>query len=226
MGVIGGIGPQATMDFEARVHRIAQQLIPPRGNMGYPPMVVHYCRHAPLLVDEQFMPRFPITPDPRLLEAAKRLGQLADFLVITSNTAHLFQPQIEEASGRKVLSMIEATIAEIRRRGWRNVGVLGFGEPFVYTKPLAEVGIQTEIIDGELRSSLDRQIFPVMEGTNDANSSRIAHAAVNELRSRGVEGVILGCTEIPFLVAGHENESDLIDPLQHLAEAAVRFAMA
>src|SRR5262245_30993925 len=37
IGVLGGLGPQATMDFEARVHRVAQRLIPPDKNCGYPP---------------------------------------------------------------------------------------------------------------------------------------------------------------------------------------------
>ena len=40
-GVLGGLGPQATMDFEARIHRISQQLIPRQANTGYPPMVVY-----------------------------------------------------------------------------------------------------------------------------------------------------------------------------------------
>lgn len=51
IGVLGGLGPQATMDFEQRVHRIAQELIPPHGNSGYPPMVVYYCRHPPVLLN-------------------------------------------------------------------------------------------------------------------------------------------------------------------------------
>jgi hypothetical protein len=74
IGVLGGFGPQATMDFEARVHRVAQRLIPPRWNAGYPPMVVYYCRHAPFIVTDEGVPRLPLRPDPRLLEAAKLLG--------------------------------------------------------------------------------------------------------------------------------------------------------
>lgn len=42
IGVLGGLGPQATMEFEVRVHRAAQRLIPQDGNQGYPPMVVYY----------------------------------------------------------------------------------------------------------------------------------------------------------------------------------------
>src|SRR5947209_5112928 len=89
IGVLGGLGPQATMDFEARLHRAAQRLIPPHHNSGYPPMVVYYYRHAPVLLTEGGKPVTPYRPDPRLLEAAKRLGSLSDFLVITSNGTHL-----------------------------------------------------------------------------------------------------------------------------------------
>ena len=37
IGVLGGIGPQATMDFEQRVHAVSQALIPQYANTGYPP---------------------------------------------------------------------------------------------------------------------------------------------------------------------------------------------
>src|SRR5215203_4763198 len=95
IGVLGGIGPQATMEFEARVHQIAQRLIPSQQNGGYPPMVVYYHRHPPILVNDDMMPKLPIQPDPRLLEAAKIVGAAADFIVITSNGAHLLQTEVE-----------------------------------------------------------------------------------------------------------------------------------
>jgi hypothetical protein len=41
------------MDFEAHVHRVAQRLIPPHGNGGYPPIVVYYYRHPPRDTAEQ-----------------------------------------------------------------------------------------------------------------------------------------------------------------------------
>jgi aspartate racemase len=140
IGVLGGLGPQATMDFEARVHRVAQRLLPSNFNGGYPPLVVYYCRHAPFLLTDQGTPQLPLQPDPRLLEAARRLGGLADFLVIPSNGAHLVQAEIEQAAGRKVLSMVEATLEEVRRRQWKRVGVLGLGDPVVYTRPLGGSG--------------------------------------------------------------------------------------
>jgi aspartate racemase len=225
IGVLGGFGPQATMDFEARVHRVAQRLIPPRWNAGYPPMVVYYCRHAPFIVTDEGVPQLPLRPDPRLLEAAKLLGGLADFLVIPSNGPHLLQPEIERAARCKVLNMVEATVEDARRRRWKRVGVLALGDPLIYTRPLEHLGIACETADAGRQRALDRAIFRVMEGRENSESAAVARDAAASLKARGVEGVVLGCTEIPLLLGESADAADLINPAQLLAEAAVRAAM-
>ena len=65
-----------------------------------------------------------------------------------------------------------------------------------------------------------------MEGRNDAESTAIAREAVTVLRARGVDGIILGCTEIPLLLPNDLDAPDLINPAQQLAEAAVKHALA
>lgn len=225
IGVLGGIGPQATMDFEQRLHQAAQRLIPQRGNSGYPPLVVYYHRRPPVLVDEAGQSILPLVPDPQLLDGACKLGQIADFLVITSNGAHMLQAAIEEAAGRPVLSMIKTTVAEVRQRRWRHVGVLSLFGPHVYNQPLDEAGIRWESISSELQAPLDRAIMQVMDGSNDAESTAAARQEVTALRSQGVQGIILGCTEIPLLLEADLGDVDLINPGALLAEAAVRHAI-
>ena len=225
VGVLGGLGPQATMDFEARVHAVSQRLIPQRGNGGYPPMVVYYHRHTPVLLNDDGSPVLPIQPDPRLFEAARRVGALADFLVITANGPHMLRDAIEQAAGRPVLSMIDVTLDEVRRRGFRTLGVLGLGEPMVYLAPLGQLGLACETIDGDLRDRLDRAIVGLMEGRTGPESSAVAREAVDTLRGRGVDAVILGCTEIPLLLGEAADAPDLINPAQLLAEATVRHAI-
>jgi aspartate racemase len=225
IGVLGGIGPQATMDFEQRLHQAAQRLIPRRGNSGYPPLIVYYHRRPPVLVDEAGRSILPLVPDPQLLDGARKLGQLADFLVITSNGAHLLQAAIEAAAGCPVLSMLEATVAEVVCRGWHTVGVLSLFGPHVYNQPLDEAGIRWVSIDSELQTPLDHAIMQVMDGSNDAESTVHARRAVAALRNRSVDGIILGCTEIPILLQADLGDADLLNPGALLAEAAVRHAM-
>ena len=65
------------MDFEARVHAVSQRLIPQHLNQGYPPMVTVYVRHPPVLFEPDGRPRLPLRIEPRLLDAAARLGKCA-----------------------------------------------------------------------------------------------------------------------------------------------------
>ena len=64
-----------------------------------------------------------------------------------------------------------------------------------------------------------------MEGRDDAGSAAAARRAVAALRARGVDGVILACTELPLILRGAAEAEDLINPGQLLAETAVKLSL-
>jgi aspartate racemase len=227
IGILGGLGPQATTDFIDRIHRVSQKLIPPKTNSGYPPLLVYYFRHAPMLLDERHMPIEPWKPDPRLFEAAKLLRG-ADFLAIPSNAPHMFREGIETAAETPILSIIDQALAEVERRGWKRVGVVGMGEPLVYTVPMKKKGLDCETLasDPDLRSQLDVAILKVMEGGEGDAERALARKAIEHVRSKKVDGVILGCTELPLLLGAAAEASEFVNTTQVLAEAAVRRAIA
>lgn len=226
IGVLGGISPQATMDFEARVHRVCQRIVPQDWNTGYPPMVVWYHRRLPVCLDDDGRPTVPMQVDPQLVDAAAWLGKGVDFLVIPCNAAHVGLAEIRDAAGCPVLSMIDATLDEVTGRGWRRVGVLGFrGAPPLYTEPLRQRGIACETIDPTLQTRLDAAIQAVMEGREGPAETDAARAAVARLRAASVDGVVLGCTEIPLLLGEEAEAKDLVNPVALLAEAAVKLAI-
>ena len=226
IGILGGLGPQATIDLEMRIHQAAQQLIPPMQNSGYPPMLVQYYRHPPILLTENHIPVTPWQPDPRLLDAARNLGAMVDFLLIPSNGVHLFQKEIEQAAGCSVVSIINSTLDEVKKRKWKKIGVLGFMTPRVYTSRLQEEGITFETIDDKLQEKLNKAIMKVMEGREDNNDRETALEAIQYLRSKNTDGIIPGCTEIPFLLGENMQAADLVNPAQLLAEAAVKYCIA
>ena len=226
IGIIGGMGPQATVDLEMRIHKVAQQVLPSAQNGGYPPMIVEYYRHPPIMMSENGQPVFPLQIDPRLLAVAKNLGATADFLVLPTNGVHRFQNEIENASGRKLLSMIDVTMDEVKKRKWKKVGVLGLMTLEIYTRRLAEMGIAFEAVNSELQKKIDKTIFRVMEGQDDETDQAIMREAVSELRNKKVDGIIPGCTEIPLLLGKEMEAADLINPAQLLAEAAVKYALS
>jgi aspartate racemase len=209
------------------VHRLSQRLVPQHFNAGYPPMGVWYHRRLPVRLGDDGRPIVPIEVDPQLVDAAAWLGKGVDFLVIPCNAAHVGLAEIRSAAGCPVVSMIDATLDEVLRRGWQRVGVLGFrAAPPLYTDPLRQRGIRCETIDGQLQARLDAAIQAVMEGREGAAEADAARAAVAMLRAAPVDGVVLGCTEIPLLLGEEAEAKDLVNPVALLAEAAVRLAIA
>jgi aspartate racemase len=130
---------------------------------------------------------------------------------------------VEPAADRPVVSIIEATLAEVRRRKWQRVGVIALGDGAIYTEPLRGQGIACETTEAYQLASA---VFGVMEGRIDDASRAIVRNSVEDLRRRNVDGIILGCTELPILLGAEADEaSDLINSTQMLAEAAVDYAM-
>jgi aspartate racemase len=226
IGVLGGLGPQATMDFEARLHRVARQLNPAPGNSSAPPMLVYYHRAPPFQVQADGQPVFPIQADPLLLDAAARLGAWADFLVITSNSPHMAAPAIEQAAGCPLLSIIELTLAEVARRQPQCVGVFGFGPVRVYLEPLAARNIPHITIDAALQAEVDAGVRALWEDRAGPPPYEAVARAVAALRAAGADLIILGCTELPLLLGPEADTApDLLNPAQLLAAAAVRRAL-
>lgn len=227
IGVLGGISAQATMDFEARVHRVSQRLIPQHWNCGYPPMVVWYHRRPPIRVHDDGRPWEPREIDPELVEAARWLGKAVDFVVIPCNAAHVGVAAVREAAGCPVLSMIDLAVDDVAGRHCRRVGVMGFaGAPGVYVDPLRQRGIECATIAASLQAPLDAGIHAVAEGREGPAHVAAARAAVAALRAEGVDRIVLGCTEIPLLLEADGPQPDVVNPLALLAEAAVRLAIA
>lgn len=214
------------MLLEDRIHKVSQQKIDQRFGSGYPPMIVSYFRGVPVKMGPDNRPTEPIEPHPGLLEAARQLGQVADFLIVSANGPHIFQDQLEQASGLKMLSMIDLAIGEAQKRGWRRMGLLGLGTPRVYIDPLSEMNVEHLILEQALMDRLSAAIFSVMEGHNGPAESAVAQEAVNDLFARGADGIILGCTELPILLAGDLPNVKLVDTLALTAEAAVNRALA
>lgn len=226
IGILGGFGPQATMEIEQQLHKFSQELIPQDHNSGYPDVIVSYQRHAPFVLDDQYMPVLPIQADPRLLESAKKMGQMVDFIIIPSNGVHTVEKEIEQAAGKPVLSMIDVTMDEAVKKQWMKIGVLGYRmKPMIYINRFGPLGIAYETIDEAMQQRLDVAITNVMEGKNNEEDSAITLRAIEQLRSKGADGIILGCTEIPLLLGKHANERDLLNPSLILAEAAVKFSL-
>ncbi len=225
IGILGGFGPDATIELERRILEESRRRIPPALNGGYPPVVTFHLRHPPVRHEHGAPPAGPLRIDDRVLEAARRLGALADLLIIGANAPHLFADEIAAAAGCEVVSMVDVVVEEIRRRPVAPVGLLGLGVPEAYVKRLDREGIATVVADPQARRDLDEGILRTLEGRTTDTHREAAREAVRSVRARGAQATVLGCTEIPILLATGAVAPDLIDPGPLVVRAAVARAI-
>lgn len=226
IGILGGLGTQATFDIERRVIAEGQKNLP---SGFFPVNVRHFPDSLMELTGDRRIPH-ELRPNRGLLAAAADLRN-CEFIILTAHTAHLFQADVEDASGRPVLSMVDATLEEVRRRGLKNVGIMGYSttlEHRLYQDRLDQMGIEYATISDEQSRNLDRAIDGFIEkGLPLYDLAFETQVLSNQLLQTSCEAIILACTELPLgldLLKGIRKEA-LINPNQLVAEVAVERAV-
>lgn len=149
----------------------------------------------------------------------------ADFYVCPDNTAHLVLERIAASLPIPGLHIAEVVCAEIERRGWRRVGLLGTTWTMtgvVYERALARRGMTRLIPDAPTMQRLNDAIFAELcKGVFRAETAARFVDAAAELGRRGAECVVLGCTEIPLVVTPENAPLPTVDSTRLLARRAV-----
>lgn len=161
-----------------------------------------------------------------LSDAAQRLEQAgADFIVICTNTMHKVAPEIKSSIKIPLLHIAEVTAQRLKEYGIKKVGLLGtkytMKQDF-YKERLEEAGIEVLIPDASAIDTINKIIFSELcVGRIRESSKRVFLRAIGWLKSRGAQGVILGCTEIGLLIHPEDVNMPVFDTaLIHAKEAA------
>jgi aspartate racemase len=154
----------------------------------------------------------------------------ADFYVCPDNTAHIVLEQMAAGLPLPGLHIAEVVCHEITMRGWRHVGLLGTRWTMtgpVYETALEKLGLERLIPDEPTREQLNAAIFDELcLGIFNASTTDLFLGAIEDLKSRGAECVILGCTEIPLIVTAENSPLPAFDSTRLLAKYAVREAVS
>ena len=109
VGVLGGMGPEATVDFMSKVI----SLTPGEDDQDHVRLLVDQNPHVPNR--QEALLRGGESPGPVLADMARRLeAGGCDFLVMPCNTAHAFQEDIRSAVNIPFVSIVDATLDAVR----------------------------------------------------------------------------------------------------------------
>jgi aspartate racemase len=213
LGVLGGMGPAATLDFLTKL----QAFTPAKGDQD----------HIRVLMDLN-----PKVPDRNLLGSAagavlaEMAGALAgagaEVLAMPCNTAHAHADLIQRASGLPLIDLIETGASAARDLGARRVGVIGTkGALRLYREYLAAQAMGLVSLDAERQEEFMATIYKIKGGDLGPAVQREMIGYAADLVAAGAEAVIAGCTEAPLVMGPADVRVAFIDPGELLARRCV-----
>ena len=169
----------------------------------------------------------------RMIDAARRLEAAgADLLIICTNTMHRMADAVQAAVSVPLLHIADPTADRIKAAGLTGIGLLGTAftmEQDFYKGRLADkYGLQPVVPDQAGRDMVHRVIYDELcQGVVRPESKSAYLDEVGRMRrADGVDGVIMGCTEITMLIGQGDFDLPVFDTTRIHAEAAIDFALA
>jgi aspartate racemase len=155
----------------------------------------------------------------------------ADFVLICTNTMHKMADQVQASISIPLVHIADATGEKITELHLKTVGLLGTAftmEEDFYTGRLHQkFGLHTLIPSKEQRKIIHTIIYTELCcGEIKDESRKIMKEIIADLVSRGSEGIILGCTEIPLLISQKDSPVPIFNTTYIHAEAAVNMALS
>ncbi|MDL4842449.1 aspartate/glutamate racemase family protein [Aquibacillus rhizosphaerae] len=225
IGLIGGMSWESSVEY----YRIINEKV--KENLGG----LHSAKCLLYSVNFDEIERYQAEGD--WDNAGKALGEVAsslekagaEFIVICTNTMHKVIDYIEAMINIPVLHIADATANQIQSSNIKTVGLLGTKytmEQDFYKSRIESNGINVLVPDKEERNNINKVIYEELcLGQVKQSSKDYYKSVIQHLVAEGAEGIILGCTEIGFLVKTEDSEVPLFDTTVIHAIEAVNIAL-
>ncbi|MBN2619992.1 amino acid racemase [candidate division WOR-3 bacterium] len=226
IGIIGGLGPESTIDY----YRIICQNYRERTGGQYPHVIIYSLN---------FMD-FPCTGSPAglddiatwLVQAAQTLHKAgADFALIAANTPHIVFDEVEKRSPIPCISIVEETCRVACSKGLKHPGLLGTRttmEAHFYQNVFSAHGINIVVPRDAEKEYLNDKITGELMYNSILETTRQDFLTIIErlVREDSIDGLILGCTEIPLLLTQDAFGIPFLNTTLIHALAAVDFSLS
>ena len=215
VGVLGGMGPAATLDFLVRLHAAT----PATGDAD----------HLRVITDSN--PQVPgrnaalsgegPSPGPALAAMARGLVAAgAQLLAMPCNAAHNWAPEVRAVAGADFVDIVDAAIAEAMVHTPRTIGILAIGATLdarLYNRaPVPVIAADRD----RLQPLIDR----IKAGDTGSQVAQAMATIAADLVAAGADVIIAACTEVPLVLPATAVPMPLIDTTAALARATLAAA--
>lgn len=201
IGLVGGVGPASTVDYYLGLVKICQQN---QGKDVYPEIVidsVNMTKHDEALTYGDYDKLCDY-----LIESLSNLKAAgAEIAAITANTEHIVWDMICDRFPLPVVSVVDATVNEVKREHSHRVVV--FGTNFTLKSGLYEKALKSQGITAIVPSDSDIEIignliYPNLENgiVIQEDRQKLIDMAEKYISEKEADSLLLGCTELPLAI--------------------------
>lgn len=201
VGIVGGIGPESTVDYYKSIINGYRSLT---DGVSYPRILINSINMTDMLLfidREEYQKVVDLLLD--AVVALKNAG--ASFAVIASNTPHVVFDNIQARSPIPLISIVEATCKWALTLELKKILLIGTRftmQHHFYQDKFAQHGISVIVPTIDDQEIIHNIIFPELEEgiVIPAKKAQIISLCNNIIESTRCDGIILGCTELPLML--------------------------
>ncbi|UCC40684.1 MAG: amino acid racemase [Candidatus Aminicenantes bacterium] len=227
IGILGGMGPEATAYFYGLIIKNTKAV----NDQEHIKVIIYANPEVPPRTDAIL--EGGESPLPYLVEGVRILkGNGADFIVMPCVTAHFWLPEILAQERVSFLSLLDEAVLYAQRKipGLNKAGLIsstGTLKSRLFHEAFEKEGIEVIGPEDEQQELVTEAIFGengIKAGFTSGRPKGIIHDTARKLMEKGAEAVIAGCTEVPLVLKDKDTPVPLIEPLQILAEVSIKMA--
>jgi aspartate racemase len=226
IGLIGGISWESTLEYYRVINEYTKERL---GGFHSGKIVLYSVDFAEVEVRQHQGKWDELTV--LMIDAAQRVERSgADVLIICANTMHKMAPEIRKQIRIPILHIGDVTAEAVKSRSLNKVGLLGtrftMEQDFYKQRLVEKHGLEVIIPEEKERDEIHAILYnELCLGEIKGRSKEAFQRIIASLESRGAQGIILGCTEIPLLVSQADYKIPLFDTTTLHARAAVDWAL-
>jgi aspartate racemase len=224
IGIIGGIGPESTVDY---YKMIIGAFHDKQASSGYPEIIIYSADLSSLMRILEAGDWEHLTD--WLLEKVVALEKAgAEFAVIGSNTPHIVFDKVHARSPLPLLSIIDETCKKAQKKGLKKLGLLGTKftmEADFFEKPLESKGMTVIVPEKEDQELIHHRLFSEigLGIIKDSTREELLSIVKKMIDVHAIDSVILGCTELPLILPKDEFGIPFLNTTAIHAESIVEF---
>ncbi|MFH1587558.1 MAG: amino acid racemase [Candidatus Diapherotrites archaeon] len=223
IGILGGMSHESTIKY---YELILGKYFETHKDYYYPEVVI-------FSVDFQKLSDFENNKDmkgyvkylQRGISSLEKAG--AEFIIMAANSPHAVFDEVQKQAAVPMISIAEVTAKKAERDGMKKLLLLGIKftmQSSFYQNVCKKYGIEIIVPNEQEQDEINRIIFKeLVIGKFNEDSKNKLLEIINNYK---VDGVILGCTELPLILEQKDSDKKLLNTLELHAKAALEYSIS